>query len=109
MSPARSPVTGSVIGVARSKWSLKQFRARAAESIATHGRPGDRKAVPALLGRVGYVSGEYHKPATYAAIRRALRGVERPTFYLAIPPSLFAVVVEGHTTGLTGSEPVYCP
>jgi glucose-6-phosphate 1-dehydrogenase len=51
--------------------------------------------LPALLRRLGYVAGEYHKPATYAAIRRALGEIERPTHYLAIPPSLFPVVVKG--------------
>jgi len=91
----RGRLTGPVIGVARTKWSLKQFRARAAESIAAHGRPADRKAVTALQNRLGYVSGEYHKPATYAAIRRALAGAALTTYYLAIPPSLFSVVVEG--------------
>ena len=91
----RGRLTGPVIGVSRTKWSIKQFRARAAESIAAHGRPGDRKVVAALLQRLGYVSGEYHKPATYAAIRRQLGAVERPTYYLAIPPSVFPVVVEG--------------
>jgi glucose-6-phosphate 1-dehydrogenase len=84
-----------VIGVARTTWTLKQFRARVADSVAKHGRPADREALPALLRRLGYVSGEYHKPATYAGIRRHLRGVARPTHYLAIPPSVFAVVVRG--------------
>ena len=84
-----------VIGVARSGWTLKQFRARAADSVGEHGRPADRKALPALLGRLRYVAGEYGKPATYAAIGRALGGAKRPTYYLAIPPSLFPVVVRG--------------
>jgi glucose-6-phosphate 1-dehydrogenase len=84
-----------VIGVARSKWSLEQFRARAAQSVNQHGRPGDREALPALLDRLRFVSGAYDEPATYEAIRRELGGVENPTHYLAIPPSLFPVVVEG--------------
>jgi glucose-6-phosphate 1-dehydrogenase len=41
------------------------------------------------------VSGEYHKPATYTAIRRELGNCTRATYYLAIPPSVFAVVVRG--------------
>src|SRR5262249_54710020 len=55
----------------------------------------DRKALPSLLRRMRYVSGEYHKPATYAALHRELGKVERPTHYLAIPPSVFPVVVRG--------------
>lgn len=90
-----------VIGVARSKWTLEQFRARAIESIEHHAAAGgdgggvDRAALSAFLGRLRYVSGEYAEPATYAAIRKELGDVERPIHYLAVPPSLFATVVEG--------------
>jgi len=84
-----------VVGVARSGWSLKQFRARVADSIGEHGTAAHRKALPALLERLRYVSGEYHKPATYTAIRREIGSCTRATYYLAIPPSVFAVVVRG--------------
>ncbi len=84
-----------VIGVARTKWTVKQFRARVADSVREHGTPADRKALPGLLRRMGYVAGEYDKRATFAAIGRALGGAERTTYYLAIPPSLFPVVVDG--------------
>jgi len=84
-----------VIGVARTKWTVKQFRARVADSVREQGTPADRKALPALLRRMGYVAGEYHKRTTYAAIGRALGGAARTTYYLAIPPSLFPVVVDG--------------
>jgi glucose-6-phosphate 1-dehydrogenase len=86
-----------VVGVSRTRWSLKQFRARAADSVAKHGRPADRKALPALLERLRYVSGEYHEPSTYTSICRVLglSKAQRPTYYLAIPPSIFPVVVDG--------------
>jgi len=84
-----------VIGVARTKWTLKQFRARVSDSVREHGTPPDRKALPALLRRMGYVAGEYNKRTTYAAIGRALGGAKLTTYYLAIPPSLFPVVVDG--------------
>jgi glucose-6-phosphate 1-dehydrogenase len=67
-----------VIGVARTKWTLKQFRARVADSVREHGTPADRKALPALLRRMGYVAGEYNKRSTYWAISRALGSAERP-------------------------------
>jgi glucose-6-phosphate 1-dehydrogenase len=84
-----------VVGVARSGWSLKQFRARVSDSVGEHGTAAHRKALPALLERLRYVSGEYHKPATYTAIRREIGSCTRATYYLAIPPSVFAVVVRG--------------
>jgi glucose-6-phosphate 1-dehydrogenase len=91
----RGHLKAPVIGVSRTKWTEKQFRERAAASVAEHGKPADRKALPSLLERLHYVSGEYHEPATYAALCRALGGVQHPTHYLAIPPSLFPTVVEG--------------
>ena len=41
-----------------------------------------------------HVDGDYNDPATYQAIRRELGSAERPAHYLAIPPLLFAAVVE---------------
>ena len=72
-----------VIGVARSGWTLKQFRARAADSVGEHGRPADRKALPALLARLRYVSGEYSKPADLrgaSGARWAARSGRRTTW-----------------------------
>ena len=83
-----------VIGVARSDWTIDQFRARARESIEKHG--GFDEAVFARLqARLLYISGDYGAPATHAALRTALGGAAYPLHYLAIPPSLFATVVEG--------------
>ena len=39
--------------------------------------------------------GDYTEPATYETIKRELQGACRPTHYLAIPPSLFGIVVDG--------------
>jgi len=83
-----------VIGVAKSGWSLDQFRARARESIEKHGGGVDDEAFARLLQRLRYVDGDYEDPATYAALLKALNGAQRPAHYLAIPPSLFATVIE---------------
>src|SRR5215831_12072170 len=71
-----------VIGVARSKWTLEQFRARATESIQRAVTDVDGQVLGRLLQRLRYVVGEYAAPDTFAAIRRELAGVERPTHYL---------------------------
>jgi glucose-6-phosphate 1-dehydrogenase len=83
-----------VIGVAKSGWNLDQFRARARESIEKHGGGVDDEAFARLLQRLRYVDGDYEDPATYAALLKALNGAQRPAHYLAIPPSLFATVIE---------------
>ena len=83
-----------VVGVARSKWSLDQFKARIKDSLEQHG-DHDPAAFAKLCSRLSYIDGEYGDPATGAKLRQILGGCERPLFYLAIPPSLFAAVVEG--------------
>ena len=83
-----------VTGVARSDWTIEQFRARARESVEKH--DGFDEAVFAKLQeRLHYISGDYGAPATHAALRKELGGAAHPLHYLAIPPSVFAKVVEG--------------
>ena len=49
-----------------------------------------------------YVDGDYGDPSTFHALRRVLGSSRRPAHYLAIPPSLFAMVIEGLSgAGLT--------
>src|SRR6478609_2334108 len=74
-----------VVGVARTKWSVDEFRNRARESIEKQVGSGvDRQAVAALLQRLHYVSGEYSAPETFTGIRERLGAIERPAHYLAI-------------------------
>jgi glucose-6-phosphate 1-dehydrogenase len=85
-----------VIGVASSPWTLEQLEARARDGIEqAGGGVDDEAAFGRLVRALQYVAGDYQDPATYAAIKQALRGAERPASYLAIPPSLFPTVVEG--------------
>jgi glucose-6-phosphate 1-dehydrogenase len=89
-----------VVGVSRTAWSLEQFRARAAESIEKHAGDAakaklDPEALQTFLKRLRYVSGDYADAATFTAIHEQLAGVQRPTHYLAIPPSAFGTVVKG--------------
>jgi glucose-6-phosphate 1-dehydrogenase len=82
-----------VVGVAKAGWGLEQFQARARDSLEQHGG-FDPQAGPKLLGLLRYVDGDYADAATFAALRQALGGAQRPMHYLAIPPVLFAKVVE---------------
>ena len=82
-----------VVGVAKSGWNLDNLRARARESIETHGGGIDPEAFDRLSRLLRYVDGDYADPSTFAAIRRELGNVERPAHYLAIPPTLFETVV----------------
>ena len=82
-----------VIGVAKAAWSLEQLRARAKDSLEKHGGL-DPVAFDKLAGLLRYVDGDYQDPATFAAIRKQLGSAQRPAHYLAIPPTLFGLVVE---------------
>jgi glucose-6-phosphate 1-dehydrogenase len=82
-----------VIGVAKAGWGVDELRARARESVEKHGGL-DPAAFAKLSGLLRYVDGDYREPATFEALRQQLGPARRPAFYLAIPPALFALVVE---------------
>ena len=87
-----------VVGVASSSWSVDDLRKRAHDSIEEHGGGvGDKSAFEKLSRSMSYVDGNYKDTNTYSAIKQRLTdvGSQRPAHYLAIPPSLFATVVEG--------------
>jgi glucose-6-phosphate 1-dehydrogenase len=84
-----------VIGVASSKWSVEQLRARARASVGQAGGEVDSPALDRLLSALQYISGDYEDAATFDALRLALGGAQRPAFYLAIPPALFRTVIRG--------------
>jgi glucose-6-phosphate 1-dehydrogenase len=83
-----------VIGVAKAGWNLEQLKARARDSLQTHGGGVDRAAFDKLSSLLRYVDGDYEDPETFDRLRRELGSAERPLHYLAIPQSLFAKVVE---------------
>jgi glucose-6-phosphate 1-dehydrogenase len=55
----------------------------------------DADAFPQLSARLQYIDGDYRDPSTYESLRQTLGDAQRPSHYLAIPPSIFATVAEG--------------
>ena len=82
-----------IIGVAKADWDLEKLRARAHDSLEQHGGGADPVAWEHLSRLLRYIDGDYADPTTFEKLRRELGASERPTHYLAIPPSLFSVVV----------------
>ena len=82
-----------VIGVAKAGWNLDQLRARAKDSLETHGGV-DSAAFEKLMVSLRYVDGDYQDRETFTALRRELKDAHSPAHYLAIPPVLFETVVE---------------
>jgi glucose-6-phosphate 1-dehydrogenase len=81
-----------VIGVARSG-TREDLVERARASVTENGGL-DADAFAKLSGLMRLVAGDYNDRETFTRLRDALDGAQRPIHYLAIPPSMFPVVVE---------------
>ncbi len=81
-----------VIGVAKQGWTLENLRARARDSVETHGGGADPAAFPKLLELLRYVDGDYADDGTFAALKRELGGASHAVHYMAIPQGLFGMV-----------------
>ena len=103
----RGTLTVPVIGVAASEWNLSQLHKRVVDSIKRSGGVDNQRALRQLLSLLQYVHGDYQDQHTFAAIKKALGRARRPAHYLAIPPSLFATVIQGlGTAGLADNARV---
>jgi glucose-6-phosphate 1-dehydrogenase len=84
-----------VIGVAKSGWTIEQLRERARDGITKFGGGVDEAAFKKLCELMVYIDGDYNDDNTYAQLKKTLGNAQAPTHYLAIPPTLFPVVVTG--------------
>ena len=86
-----------VVGVAASGWDDTRLAAFATEAVEAAVPAAEAAALKALSGRLTMVDGDYRDPATFEALAGCLAdaGSVRPVHYLAIPPALFPVVVDG--------------
>src|SRR5208283_799102 len=75
--------------------SLARLWKRVTDSIKQSGGIDNQCALHHLLSLLRYVSGDYHDPSTFTAIKEELGSAGRPAYYLAIPPSLFETVIKG--------------
>lgn len=89
-----------VIGVARAGWTVDRLRERVRASLE-HAGELDEAVFDRLAAQLRYVDGNYEDPDTFQRLKQALADVQRPLHYLAIPPSLFPVVVR--SLGNSGS------
>src|SRR6266852_3716896 len=90
----RSGLDIPIIGMARAGWMLAKLRARALASVE-NGGDFDPGCFEKLAAQLRYVDGDYTDPATFVKLKQALGPATRPIHYLAIPPSMFASVVQG--------------
>ncbi|MFZ4519014.1 MAG: glucose-6-phosphate dehydrogenase [Microthrixaceae bacterium] len=92
---ARHRMTGPIIGVASSDWTLEQLRDRVSDSLHHAGIEPDRGVIEDLFARLSYISGDYRDEGTFDRLRDRLGHSTLPVCYLAIPPSMFGPVTEG--------------
>jgi glucose-6-phosphate 1-dehydrogenase len=91
-----------VIGVAREDWSTEHLVAHARQSIKDSGEQIDEAVFGRLARRLSYHGGDFTDAGTYQRLARVVSGFANPLYYLEIPPSLFAPVVDSlSAAGLT--------
>ena len=87
-----------IICIAHSGWTVEKLRQRAHDSLAqaakSSGGSVDEAAFAKLSAKLQYVDGDYNDLATFQLLKKALGNAKAPLHYLAIPPSLFGVVVK---------------
>jgi glucose-6-phosphate 1-dehydrogenase len=84
-----------IVGVAVDELSEEQLREHAREALASSGEQIEKPVFERLAARLGYVGGDFNDGHTYERLAERLGGCSMPVFYLEIPPSLFATVIEG--------------
>ena len=80
--------------MARAGWNLDKLIERARDSVKQSGDHDDQTFAK-LAALLRYVDGDYADPETFAKLKQALGLAKSPIHYLAIPPSMFASVVQG--------------
>lgn len=106
------PAKVHIIGYARSKLDLEEFRKRISSKIKLHNEK-EEVLLNEFLSLCTYESGQYDDSSSYKRLAVATEQVELGSqfadriFYMALPPSVFAIVSAGlknHVYSSTGSN-----
>lgn len=92
---ARGKLDCPIVGVAIDAWDDEKLRSHAREAISVTVEDPDEDVFGRLAARMSYIQGDYADPTTFEHVGKAIEKAKRPVFYLEIPPSLFATVVQG--------------
>ncbi len=104
---SRGKLDCPIVGVAIDEWSVEKLREHAREAIAATVEDPDEDVFSRLAARLSYVQGDYADASTFERVGKAIGDAERRVFYLEVPPSLFATVVQGlGAAGLTANARV---
>jgi glucose-6-phosphate 1-dehydrogenase len=104
----RGRLASPVIGVARAGWTRDKLIERVRASLSEAVPQRDEAVVAKLAALLRYVDGDYSQAKTFQDLRGALGSAQAPLHYLAIPPSMFPVVVKhlGDSSSAAGARVV---
>ena len=94
------PPKFQIVGYARSKLDLSEFKKRISSKIKLH-TEADKDLLVKFLDRCYYVAGQYDDENAYKELNTFIEKLEGPTqghhrlFYMALPPSVFAAAAKG--------------
>ncbi|OMC47097.1 glucose-6-phosphate dehydrogenase [Mycobacterium sp. IS-1264] len=91
---ARKLLDCPILGVASDDMSVEKLVERARESIGDTGEKIDDAVFDRLAGRLDYLHGDVTDSALYSRLADMIGSDYRPLYYLEMPPSLFAPIVE---------------
>jgi glucose-6-phosphate 1-dehydrogenase len=89
----RGRLTVPVIGVAKAGWNRDQLIERLRDSLKKYVQDAESAVVERFVALVQYVDGDYGTLGTFQQLRKLLGTAQHPLHYLAIPPSMFPIVV----------------
>jgi len=99
----RGLLTVPIIGVARQGSDVAWLVKRVRDSLKAFVPDADEAVIQKLAALMRYVDGDYNNRSTFQALRKALGSAQRPLHYLAVPPSMFAIVIE-HLTATENAQ-----
>jgi glucose-6-phosphate 1-dehydrogenase len=84
-----------VVGVSRGGSSLEDLKKRVRASVEPASGGGiDERVFSLLADNLRYVDGDYRTVELFEKLKQTLGSAKRPVYYLSIPPSAFADVVD---------------
>jgi glucose-6-phosphate 1-dehydrogenase len=83
-----------ILGVASDDISVDELVERARKAIEATGETVDGKVFDRFAKRLSYLHGDVTKSGLYDALAKHIGSAQRCLFYLEMPPSLFAPIVE---------------
>jgi glucose-6-phosphate 1-dehydrogenase len=83
-----------IVGVASEDISVEELVNRARKAIEGAGERVDDKVFGRFAGRLSYLHGDVTDSALYDALKKEIGSKRHCLFYLEMPPSLFAPIVE---------------